>query len=157
MEDRTLIINDDTNLAVTCGVPQRSVLGPTLWNVFYDGVLRLPVRKGVKLVAFVDDVAVVAMAHNVLLIEQLVNPTLVEIVEWMTANGFNLAPDKSECVILTSKRSYREPVLFVQDCQIPVKRRSGTWGSVWTPGCHSSTTCLLWRPVLGRLQRPSGG
>ncbi|KAF0755937.1 Uncharacterized protein FWK35_00016943 [Aphis craccivora] len=40
----------------------------------------------------------------------------------LTANGLNLAPDKSECVILTSKRSYREPVLFVQDCQNPVKR-----------------------------------
>jgi len=25
---------------ICCGVPQRSVLGPTLWNVGYDGVLR---------------------------------------------------------------------------------------------------------------------
>lgn len=121
MEGRTLIINDNNNLAVTCGVLQESVLGPTLWNVFYDGVLRLPVRKGVKLVAFADDVAEVAVAHNAEIIEQLVNPTLVEI-EWMTANGLNLASEKSECVVLTNKKKYRAPDLFVQGCQIPVKR-----------------------------------
>lgn len=84
--------------------------------------LRLPIRKGVKLVAFADDVAVVAVAHNTQLIEQLVNPTLVEIVEWMTANGLNQAPDKSECVVLMNKKSYRAHDPFVQGCQIPVKQ-----------------------------------
>lgn len=74
MQARNLVINEDLCMPVTCGVPQGSVLGSTLWNLFYDGVSRLPVREGVKLVAFADDVAVVAVAHNVELIEQLVNP-----------------------------------------------------------------------------------
>jgi len=122
MEDRELIINPETSISVTCGVPQGSVIGPILWNLFYDGVLRLPVRKGVKLVAFADDLAVVAVAHNAELIEQIVNPTLVEVVEWMSANGLRLAPEKAECVVLTNKKSYRAPEVFVEGCQIPVTR-----------------------------------
>jgi len=69
MMNRELLFGESDCLPITCGVPQCSVLGPTLWNLFYDGVLRLPVPDGIKLVAFADDVAVVAVAHNVELIE----------------------------------------------------------------------------------------
>jgi len=122
MSSRELEINEDVCLPVTCGVPQGSVLGPTLWNLFYDDVLRLPVRDGIKLVAFADDIAIVATAHNADLMEQLVNPTLDSIVEWMTRNGLQLAPNKSECVVLTIKHAYRDPELYIQGCRINVQR-----------------------------------
>lgn len=43
----------------TMGVPQGSVLGPILWDVMYDGVLRLPYGPGVQVVAYADDLRLV--------------------------------------------------------------------------------------------------
>lgn len=90
--------------------------------MFYDGILRLPVHKDPKIIAFADDVALVAVAHNAELLEQLVNPILADIGNWILANGLALAPEKSECVILTSKHAYATPRIHVQGFQVPVKK-----------------------------------
>lgn len=122
MSEREVQFGAGSCLPVTCGVPQGSVLGPTLWNLFYDGILRLPVPNGVKLVAFADDVVLVAVAHNAELMEQLVNPVLCDVARWMSANGLTLASEKSECVILTSKYRFGTLQLEIQGVWIPVKR-----------------------------------
>jgi len=127
MADRKLLFGgnhtaNESSLPVTCGVPQGSVLGPTLWNIFYDGILRLPVNKDVKLIAFADDVAIVATAKNAELLEKLVNSVLSDVADWMLENGLALAPEKSECVMLTRKNSYRTPDFHLQGVPIPVKR-----------------------------------
>jgi len=77
---------------------------------------------GVKLVAVADDVAVVAVARNAELVEQLVNPALSKICEWKTENGLRLAPEKAVCVVLTKKHAFQDPVLRVDRCPIAVKR-----------------------------------
>jgi len=97
-------------------------LGPTLWNLFYDGILRLPVPKTVRLLAFADDVAVVGVGHSTEVIEEAINPTLMAVSNWLTVRGLSLAPDKSECVVLTNKRSFRPPAILVNGHPVPVKR-----------------------------------
>lgn len=44
---------------VSCGVPQGSVLGPTMWYVAYDYLLEMEVPPGIQLIGFADDLAFV--------------------------------------------------------------------------------------------------
>jgi len=114
LSERQLLVGDQRNIkTVTCGVPQGSVLGPTLWNVAYDYLLDMEVSRGVQLISFADDLAVVGVAKTGEELEELVNPTLEKIDQWMTSRGLQLAHHKTEAVMLTKKWAYNTPRLSI--------------------------------------------
>lgn len=82
------------------------MIGPVLWNIFYDAVLSLPVPPGVKVVAYVDDIAVLETAHTGPLLEDIMNPALNTIHRWMSENGLEVAPQKTEAILLTKLWAY---------------------------------------------------
>jgi len=123
LEDRDLLVGEARSTRrVTCGVPQGSVLGPALWNIFYDDLLTIAVPPGVQLVGFADDVAVVGIARDGARTTALLNPVLANISSWMSNNGLQLAPHKTEAIVLTRKHKFAAPELIVEGHQIPIKR-----------------------------------
>ncbi|KAL4142690.1 hypothetical protein QTP88_005100 [Uroleucon formosanum] len=125
MGGRTLFVDDGdgdlTRMEVSCGVPQGSVIGPCLWNIFYDDLLRLEIHEAAKLAGFADDIALVITVPNADLLKNNGNASLWSIDRWMQENGLQVAPKKSEAVVLTNKWAYLDPTFILGVQQIPVR------------------------------------
>lgn len=78
------------------GVPQGSILGPTLSNVLYGELLRVELGERTRLVAYADDVTLLARAKKERDLVDEVNRALVTVDSWMKENGLSLAPEKTE-------------------------------------------------------------
>lgn len=105
LSSRTLIYGQKGDVReITCGVPQGSKLGPTLWNILYDGVLRIPLPKGVEAVAYADDLALIITAKNIQTVKRAAENAITKIAKWMSDSGLALAPAKTEFALLTGKR-----------------------------------------------------
>lgn len=124
LENRTLIFGEDgkeMKIDVTCGVPQGSVIGPTLWNILYDGLLRTRLPAGVEYLAFADDVALVARAKDSIDLERLLSSAAKVAHDWLTSVGLSLAEQKCEAMIITQTRTHNDMSIIVNGHHVPSK------------------------------------
>ncbi|CAB0007882.1 unnamed protein product [Nesidiocoris tenuis] len=89
---------------ITAGAAQGSILGPTLWNAAYDGLLRLEMPEEVTLVGYADDVAAVILGRTLESAQIKLERVMRRVGEWMSDHGLSLALQKTEVVIITRKR-----------------------------------------------------
>jgi len=113
LSERSVVVSNSSGSisftkTMTCGVPQGSVLGPDLWNLLYDGLLKLPMPPEVELIAYADDVAIVCCSQIPFLLEERLKESFDLVNEWMAAHGLELAAEKSECIVITKKRVRNE-------------------------------------------------
>ena len=116
--DRTIHVGPQ-DIPLECGVPQGSVLGPLLWNVFYNDVaLVLPPKS--KLVAYADDLALVTWGSGVdttLLYAELGALMITTAIEQLR---IELAPEKTEAAFLYAPRHAIKHTVPVLGHKIPV-------------------------------------
>lgn len=125
LKNRTLLYETSegfTEYTVSSGVPQGSVLGPTLWNIMYNEVLKLELPKGSELIGFADDVAVVVTAKFKDEVEFIATEAVSIIQRWMDSMGLELAAHKTEIVLVSSRKRRECASVKIKDTVIESKR-----------------------------------
>lgn len=163
LTSRILYANSGT-VELTGGVPQGSVLCPTLWNVVYDHLLETPTEQGAQLIGFADDLALVVTARDPAMLESIANRTLRTINRWMTGKGLEIVPSKTKAIILSTKKSLPTLNIHIRGHEIPVVREARylgiTFDSRMTFRTHIGNIANSTRGIvasLGKLMPNVGG
>ena len=94
---------------MSCGVPQGSVLGPLLWNVGYDWVLRERLPSGLGVICYVDDTLVTSRGANFQEAACLATRGVSLVVGRIEALGLWMSLDKTEALLFHGPHRWPDP------------------------------------------------
>ena len=117
-------LNDKWSLKeeMTCGAPQRSRVGPLVWNVMYDDFLRIDLPAATIIIGFADDALVACAAENVEILELRINDSLRRAKRWFDSRGLKMAPKKTEALLITDRMSFQYPRIVFGEHEIQWKK-----------------------------------
>lgn len=118
--DRDPALGGALEVNITCGVPQGSVVGPLLWNMTYDAVLRQVLPRGTEILGFADDTMVIGSGKSIVELEERVNAALDMVTGAIGGLGLDIAADKTEAVLFTSRYKYDTPRIEICGRQVTV-------------------------------------
>lgn len=110
LSHREIIIEKLNRKKVNAGVPQGSVLGPMLWNIQYDRILKTQLKIGVSVIAFADDLLIAIEAEDAEELCRKGNNAIEDILEKM-GEKLEVAEHKTEALILKGPRK-RQGITF---------------------------------------------
>uniref|UniRef100_A0AAG5DGZ9 Reverse transcriptase domain-containing protein n=1 Tax=Anopheles atroparvus TaxID=41427 RepID=A0AAG5DGZ9_ANOAO len=104
---------------LTAGVPQGSILGPTLWNIMYDSVLATALPDNAEAVAFADDLVLLVPGRTPAEASGLARRAVDAVNNWMVAHQLQIAPAKTEIVMVSNKKKdYKNIPVFVNGTRL---------------------------------------
>lgn len=147
LEDRKFLVrvNSTTSTVrnIHAGVPQGSILGPTLFNIFTHDI---PTLKPTEVALFADDMAVISQHEELLTTIDHLQTALNTLTKWLTKWGIKLNATKCTTKIFTLKRIHDHPNINIFGTDIPWNPRGE---AVKYLGVHMDTR-LTWSNHVNR-------
>lgn len=103
LSNRTLMVGD-RKMRITAEVPQGSVLGPLLWCLYYDQVLRIDIGQEVEFLCYADDIAILTRANTRVKLLARTENSVGIVMDRLKDMGLTVAAAKTEAVMISSKR-----------------------------------------------------
>lgn len=105
------------------GVPQGSVLGPTFWNLAYNSVLEESYgTRDTQIICYADDTTILTRGKTAKEAARKGTKATKEVVRRIEGLGLEIAEDKTEVVLFTSKRIHHQVRIRVKNTEIEAKR-----------------------------------
>lgn len=152
LQDRTLIFETNEGQCrkvIQGGVAQGSILGPELWNILYDGILRMEMPDDVFMVGYADDIAAVISTRNTEEAQRKVNQVMRRCNSWLHKHGLTLATEKTELLLLTRRQINTEVMFRVNNQDICTKTE------VKYLGIYLDTKMSFWEQIKRSSEKAS--
>lgn len=134
LEDRSFSVKIDENLSsirpVNASVPQGSVLGPILFNLYVSDIadqIMPTLSPSCFLGMFADDMLIAYADHDVHIAQSELQELVDHIIEWCSNWCVTISIPKSEAKIFSLRRCPDPPCITIGNAIIPWKENSVRW------------------------------
>jgi len=128
------------------GCPQGSVLGPTLWNLVFDGLLRdIETQTKGQPTAYADDLVIVVEGENIQEIEREAQYCVNRVMEWCGKHKLGVSTEKSCLLMLKGNIRGQNPAIHLGNQKMRMEQSAKYLGIEIDKGIRFHSHCSIVR------------
>jgi hypothetical protein len=91
------------SLRINTGVIQGSIIGPLLFSIYIDDMMKIELN--CKIILYADDTTLIFMHKDLVELEKIINLNMILLSRWLLKNNLVINYDKSHFLLIGSKNS----------------------------------------------------